>query len=171
MGGLQSQVGMIEGIAGADGAAVVSLLEKTCTEKVSPLGEAAMCAFISAVLAVSLRAAASGKFAAGISKPICDAAEKLGRAAERLGDGKAFVAACSAVGMMPDFFTIYKCINYVLAASAVLKPGMVAAQAAFIAEMARGKSTEKIDTLLARMLERLNAIVAEAEAAKAKADA
>jgi hypothetical protein len=171
MGNMQRQIGMIEGISGADCAAVVSLLEKKCSEKVSPLGEAATCAFIGAVLAVSLRAAASGRFAAGVSKPICDAAEKLGRLAEQLRDGKAFVAACSAVGVMPDFFTTYKCVNYMLAASVVLKAGMVAVQAAFIAERARGMAPAGVDEMLGRMLVHVNQIVAEAEAAKAKADA
>lgn len=169
-GRLHAQMDAIEGIAAPNGAAVVSLLEKTFTEKVSPLGEDAACAFIGAVLVASLRAAAQGKSSEDTAGQICGAAEKLGRIAERLKDGKAFTAVCSATGTMPDFALVSKYMNYMLAASQVLgNAGKVAVQAAFIAERARGMVPDRINGLLTDMLGRLNDIVAEAGQAKAGA--
>ena len=177
-GGLGDKLNAIERAAGNKEDLVLARINAVCQQKVSPLGQDAVCSFFDAMFFVSVRArkefpdepkdsAKNSENTEKRAKLICGYAEKFGTIAENVSSERVFCLVCLGMERIRDFKVTSKYINYMLSASGQIKseknpegmitdPGVLAFHAKFIAERSDGTNAAYVDELITKLIMKLN---------------
>jgi len=177
-GGLGDKLNAIERAAGNKEDLVLARINAVCQQKVSPLGQDAVCSFFDAMFFVSVRArkefpdepkdsAKNSENTEKRAKLICGYAEKFGAIAENVSSERVFCLVCLGMERIRDFRVTSKYINYMLSASGQIKSeknpeGIIkdadklGFYAKFIAERSDGTNASYVDGLITKLIMDLN---------------